>query len=471
MNDQQQTESEEEKEIPRGIQEAESYLPLARLRTESQIDLCGFFDSGYKTRIPTTHKEMKTVQVGDKDDNLYLHIVPSSFGYPNTHDLDYYRGLQKLMAESMVCHMMRNPQNERYERMCHIENPLHFSIRKLVIYAGRAKDNASVSKRERESAKDFLIRLKLTGIYGHLIIQDRKGKRYLTESGGQQRIVSVIDDLFMHGDELPSGERADEVVVYFSRWYRCNFAYGYVKHVDMELHGKLDLAVAKNLYPIIARAYYKSGGHFHKNYDAICNIFSIKRYTHWSSANRQLKPAMDELEKQEFNAPGWELRKVSKTDFVLECYAGQRWIETEEVRLAKRTVYKQIESEKEVGDNQNQGELFGAGGKAQREKKQNELFQEIATILSSAGSDMLSKQDFIDTCTEVGERKVAFLIKQIESQITEGVAPPEGLSWARYYWRMIDELKEKRAETPSEPRTEATATEPTPRSPEPPTGG
>src|SRR2546426_9105196 len=79
----------EKKEIP-----AVQPLYVSSIQT---FETCGYFTGSFKRNYPTQEKPSKLVVLAD---NRQIEIIPTQkFGYPNAHDLDFKRGLFRIIDE------------------------------------------------------------------------------------------------------------------------------------------------------------------------------------------------------------------------------------------------------------------------------------------------------------------------------------------------------------------------------------
>src|ERR1700751_358024 len=108
---------------------------------ELNLETIGFFSAGYKRRYPKEPHEAKIVNLGA---TRQIRIVPSTYGYPNSEDLDLYRAFLKICDEHATIEddwidgsLVRQP---------HLKIPICFSTRQLLRYAGYKK-NAQILRR------------------------------------------------------------------------------------------------------------------------------------------------------------------------------------------------------------------------------------------------------------------------------------------------------------------------------------
>src|SRR6266853_576774 len=114
---------------------------------ELNLETIGFFSAGYKRRYPKEPHEAKVVRLGTQ---RQIRIVPSTYGYPNSEDLDFYRAFLKICDEHATIEddwidgsLVRQP---------HLKMPICFSTRQLLRYAGYKK-NAQILRRVQEWIK------------------------------------------------------------------------------------------------------------------------------------------------------------------------------------------------------------------------------------------------------------------------------------------------------------------------------
>src|SRR5262245_9786730 len=132
-----------------------SHLP-EYVPAELNLETIGFFSAGYKRRYPTEPHEAKVVNLGTQ---RQIRIVPSTYGYPNSEDLDLYRAFLKICDEHAT--VEENHGAGAVERRPRLKLPICFSTKRLLQYAGYKK-NAQILRR----VQDWIKRGVITGIEG-----------------------------------------------------------------------------------------------------------------------------------------------------------------------------------------------------------------------------------------------------------------------------------------------------------------
>lgn len=122
----------------------ETAIPPEYVPAELNLETIGFFSAGYKRRYPKEPHEAKIVNLGTM---RQIRIVPSTYGYPNSEDLDFYRTFLKICDEHAV--LVADEDAKSLSRRPHLKLPICFSTRKLLPYAGYKK-NAQILRRVQE---------------------------------------------------------------------------------------------------------------------------------------------------------------------------------------------------------------------------------------------------------------------------------------------------------------------------------
>src|SRR5689334_10634190 len=159
---------------------------------ELNLETIGFFSAGYKRRYPKEPHEAKTVNLGTM---RQIRIVPSTYGYPNSEDLDLYRAFLKICDEHAVLET-DNPAGT-ISRKPRLKLPICFSTKKILQYAGYKK-NAQILRRVQEWIKRGVI----TGIEGG--IYEAKTKRIR-----EGIMFTLFAKAYLRGELMADGTIAD----------------------------------------------------------------------------------------------------------------------------------------------------------------------------------------------------------------------------------------------------------------------
>src|SRR6476661_2609246 len=92
---------------------------------ELNLETIGFFSAGYKRRYPKEPQEAKIVNLGTM---RQIRVVPSTYGYPNSEDLDLYRAFLKICDEHAVLETEDDIGNAN--RKPRLKLPICFSTKK-----------------------------------------------------------------------------------------------------------------------------------------------------------------------------------------------------------------------------------------------------------------------------------------------------------------------------------------------------
>ena len=143
---------------------------------------------------------------------------------------------------------------------------------------------------------------------------------------------------------MPDGEGTAETnLVWPSPWFLSNFYYHYLKPVDVMLHQRLGMPIAKALYPVLDQAWYANGGQpFQKLYSGLASLLGFQRFKHLSRIKQQLDASHYQLQREQF-LESWEYRPSALGgDFVVTYRAGQKFFEDQRAREERRRVATQI---------------------------------------------------------------------------------------------------------------------------------
>jgi hypothetical protein len=295
---------------------------------ELNLETIGFFSAGYKRRYPTEPHEAKVVSLGTQ---RQIRIVPSTYGYPNSEDLDLYRAFLKICDEHAVVEEDRGAG--AVERRPRLKVPVCFSTKKLLQYAGYKK-NAQILRRVQEWIKRGVI----TGIEGGIYeAKTRRIKEGVT--------FTLFGKAYLRGEQMADGTVADTNYVWPAEWFCSNYFLRYFRPVDLAFHRRLERPIAKTLYPILETGWYAAdGGPYAKSYLDLCTLMYIPYHKQLSLAKQQLDPSHEELRREGFLA-GWEytLDGRGKWNGVLRWWPGAKWFHEQNARRGQRDYPAQYE--------------------------------------------------------------------------------------------------------------------------------
>lgn len=206
---------------------------------EHNLETVGYFSAGYKRRYPTAPREAKVITLGAQ---RQIKIIPSTYGYPNSEDLDFYRAFLKICDEqATLAERSANGQRTLHPQF---RLPIGFYTRELIRLAGREKN-----ARELEAVRDWVRRNASTLIEGALY---RAKSRQFDASFGS----SLFSQFVLVGDKMRNGHAADMNYVWPSPWFLSNYYYRYFHPVDLAFHRRLRKPIAKALYPLFDTGWY-----------------------------------------------------------------------------------------------------------------------------------------------------------------------------------------------------------------------
>jgi hypothetical protein len=288
---------------------------------ELNLETIGFFSASYKRRYPKEPHEAKIVHVGTM---RQIRIVPSTYGYPNSEDLDLYRAFLKICDEHAV--LVEGEEARVLGRKPRLKLPICFSTKKLLQYAGYKK-NAQILRRVQEWIKRGVI----TGIEGGLY--EAKTKRIK-----EGVTCTLFGKAYLRGELMADGTVADTNYVWPAEWFCSNYFLRYYRPVDLAFHRRLDRPIAKTLYPVLETGWYAaSGSAYAKSYGDLCALLFIPHHKQLSLAKQQLDPSHEELRREGFLA-AWEytLDPQGKWNGVIRWWPGPKWFHDQNSRCLPR---------------------------------------------------------------------------------------------------------------------------------------
>jgi len=291
-----------------------SFLPIEKAHTESQLDVIGYFDAGYKRK----HAEPGTAKTVRLTDTFSVQISANAkFGYPNGLDLDYWRSFQIICSQRLEWHRKFRDGKETTEP--HLKMPVPVPAKAFIKLAGRQPN-----QREYGNIIDFFDRHTLTGITGIRLKRDIEdvGDEF---DGYMHATAPLFKRIVARGSKLPDGTLAPHIHVWINDWYLSNFCRGLRKQTNVLLHHSLHESYGRALYPIMDRNFITSEGYMNKDYSAVCETLSITRQKHLSRIKQQLGPSLDEFVELEV-ITSWDITKNARGDgFNIKCRAGDFW--------------------------------------------------------------------------------------------------------------------------------------------------
>lgn len=284
---------------------------------ELNLETIGFFSASYKRRYPKEPHEAKIVQVGTM---RQIRIVPSTYGYPNSEDLDLYRAFLKICDEHAI--LVEDRESPTTGRKPRLKLPICFSTKKLLQYAGYKK-NAQILRRVQEWIKRGVI----TGIEGGLY--EAKTKRIK-----EGVTCTLFGKAYLRGEMMADGTVADANYVWPAEWFCSNYFLRYYRPVDLAFHRRLARPIAKTLYPLLETGWYAASGNpYAKSYADLCALLFIPYHKQLSLAKQQLDLSHEELRREGFLA-AWEytLDPQGKWNGVIRWWPGPKWFHDQNSR-------------------------------------------------------------------------------------------------------------------------------------------
>jgi hypothetical protein len=296
------------------------YFPEDYVAAEQNIETIGYFSASYKRRYPQKPNEAKEIILGSE---RHVRIVPSTYGYPNCEDQDFYRAFLKVCStQAIALERRREGATTRHPQ---IPVPIGFSTNRILRYAGKG-DNA----RNREAVRNWVKRSAATTIEGGLLFAKT---RYLNQEFGGQLFSQYV----LVGEKMRNGRVADMNYVWPAPWFLSNFYFNYYRRVDLAFHQRLTRPIAKGLYPLLETGWFASGGSFAKRYVDLCAHLFIQFQPHLSLVRQQLDPAHEELRREDF-LESWDYitGKEATWTGVIRWWPGKKWLNEQEMRRGKK---------------------------------------------------------------------------------------------------------------------------------------
>jgi len=296
------------------------FFPEDYVAAEQNIETIGYFSASYKRRYPQKPNEAKEITLGS---DRRVRIVPSTYGYPNCEDQDFYRAFLKVCSMQAV--LLERKRERTPTRHPQLTVPIGFSTNRLLRYAGKGD-----SARNREAVRTWVKRSAATTIEGGVLLA--KARRLNHEFGGQ-----LFSQYVLVGEKMRNGRLADMNYVWPAPWFLSNFYYNYYRRVDLAFHQRLTRPIAKGLYPLLETGWFASGGSFAKRYLDLCAHLFIQFQSHLSLVKQQLDPAHEELRREEFLV-SWEYvpGKDGTWSGVIRWWPGKKWLTDQESRRPKK---------------------------------------------------------------------------------------------------------------------------------------
>jgi len=296
------------------------YFPEDYIAAEQNIETIGYFSASYKRRYPQKPNEAKEIILGSE---RHIRIVPSTYGYPNCEDQDFYRAFLKLCSMQAIA--LERRREGTITRHPQLPVPIGFSTNRILRYAGKGD-----SARNREAVRNWMKRSAATMIEGSLLFA--KTRHMNQEFGGQ-----LFSQYVLVGEKMRNGRIADMNFVWPAPWFLSNFYFNYYRRVDLAFHQRLTRPIAKGLYPLLETGWFASGGSFAKRYVDLCAHLFIQFQPHLSLVKQQLDPAHEELRREDF-LESWEYisGKEAAWTGVIRWWPGKKWLSEQEMRRGKK---------------------------------------------------------------------------------------------------------------------------------------
>jgi hypothetical protein len=264
-----------------------SSLRMAFTAIEKNLASLGYFTpSNKKIRTQTTKKVTLTKLVDGKRLQAKAIIIPgATFGLPTTADQDKYIALQKIIMDSK-------------KRHGEVHNPISFSSAELLDLLGQCRK----SGRNYEHIDEWLNVMTATTIISEGMIH-LDGHPVWSKDR-----FRVFDQAVSIGGELEEGRQAEKNYVWLSRWQLESINRNHLLPIELENYLKLKNHIAKALVPHLQIWLYASrnAGIFEKRYDELCQLLSLRLYSHASKIKEKLSPSLNELAEHGYLA-GWHL--------------------------------------------------------------------------------------------------------------------------------------------------------------------
>jgi len=378
---------------------------------ELNLETIGFFSAGYKRRYPKEPQEAKIVNLGTM---RQIRVVPSTYGYPNSEDLDLYHAFLKICDEHAV--LETDADTGTPSRKPRLKLPISFSTKKLLQYAGYKK-NAQILRRVQEWIKRGVI----TGIEGG--IYEAKTKRIK-----EGVTFTLFTKAYLRGELMADGTVADTNYIWPAEWFCSNYFHRYFRPVDLAFHRRLERPIVKTLYPILETGWYAAkGGIYAKSYLDLCALMFIPYHKQLSLAKQQLDPSHEELRREGFLA-AWEytLDQRGKWNGVIRWWPGPKWFQDQNLHRAQRDIAEQ--STGAVALLEQNGRNYTLSGRVPVDFEHAESSKEEAKSHSSRVKEFYARQGHV----RVSKEKIEKEVKVLESLEQEGFAPSEiesAMSW------------------------------------------
>lgn len=306
------------------------HLPAEYIPAEVNLETIGYFTAGYKRTYPKTPNEARSIALTQERS---VRFIPSSFGYPNTEDLDFYRSLLKICEKQTECTETVDEEG-RVTFSCVLPQPIHFSTKRLIDYSGRFYGSD-----ERRAVRDFIRRNHATSIHGKMRVRMPGGKIREIEAGTEP----WFRRFYLVGDSLDDGTRADRNAVWFAEWFLSNYNNRYLKLIDLNFHQQLGTPIAKSLAPILDSGWCATKGKpWKKRYIDLATLLGVPAKQYISHIKRQLDPSHEELQRSNF-LHQWEYEQASDTiGYVITWWPGSKWFNDQRVYEERRQTAQQI---------------------------------------------------------------------------------------------------------------------------------
>jgi len=224
----------------------------------------------------------------------------SKYGYPGPFDKKVYKAVEEIVT------------GEGFP----VENPIEFSIYKILTLMGRKKPGG----RDYRQVRGSLEKLTATTIKSEGSFYLKGRRKYLDD------VFSLFSRITFTGDERANGERADKNYLYVNSWFLENINEFYLRPLDYQFYKQLNGEISKRLYELLGVKFFRiiqdGNPALRFSYDTLTKLIPLRKQDYPSKAKQVLSPAHKELTDKNFLARvDW---KKTRDSLLVYYYPGKR---------------------------------------------------------------------------------------------------------------------------------------------------
>jgi len=305
--------------------------------------------------------------------------------------------------------------------------------------------------REYKKIKEAFTRIKTTSVMSKKTFYSKYKKQWIED------VFNIYERVVFRGEELPSGEIADDNYLFLGSWYLQNLNSHYTKPIDYTYWRSLKSKIASRIYEILGVKFYgirnKKDCYIRYKYTTLCQLLPLTPYRYISDAKRQLNPGNNELRDTGFISK-YDWSETGRKNWLIYYWPGER--AKEEMRRAKIRIVD-FQTEEYLP-----GPKIGLGNFSQ---EQNDLIDKLLKLnvskITAEGLIINYDQQVIEKWIEAihyakAKDRAAYLVKAIREnwQVPKGYLRKEEDVREREEQEKIRIAREKQKEEDNKRRQE-----------------